>query len=804
MRAQLTIEPCQARGAVLRQACLRLQIVVVSVVLHCGTAAGQVQFEDVTEGSGVEYSGESYGGAWGDANGDRLPDLVVPHHRYPSGLYVNLADGTFEDRGHLVDAWQLTPRSDEHGAAWADYNNDGRQDLVITAGSKNFTQFLVNDGVALSDHITDFTFDRREWGGRFPFWFDYDNDGLLDLAMVVQDQKIILHKQVGNDFLRRNAASGHQCTNGDFSLLTDLTMDGFPDWLCVNASALPERIYDTSAGTPFIDRSALSDKVGNINDVALADFDGDQVMDIFALRGKVRVNGAEIVAPKAIEAHLTNSGATESGISFRTTGSLSIELHWSGANVGRVFIGAGGRHPPAAQQGQPIRINLSPSDSTVVGMVPHDPATDRGVYIGYQPATQTWSYFNSAGSGGGGSFSYTYSYIDGTAAVSNLQLFGISASERPLQPALLQNSGTRYTNQIAGTGLDHAVLCNSVVTADVDNDMDTDLYYVCRAAVSNLPNRLYLNDGTGNFVAAAAPFGAEGQTGPGVGVGESVISSDYDVDGFVDLFVTNGLHLYPELRGFSSGGPDKLFHNLGNTNRWLELDLHGTVSNRDGLGASVVVTAGGKSQRREQNGGYHRWAQNDRRLHFGLGTNNSARISVRWPSGTVNNYSNVPANRLYEVIEGNPVLVPIDVPTSTPPSECEPTVGMPAYDPAADRALFIWRQTCSSQRWNVRVTGGAGPTLVYSGGVESTQPLTAVAPVGLEAIDQLTPAAGDTSLSYALSVGSARQDGFTFTIDASANSCFGVGANTATALVGPDRIPRSLPFDLRTLEPCAP
>ncbi len=247
-----------------------------------------------------------------------------------------------------------------------------------------------------------------------------------------------------------------------------------------------------------------------------------------------------------------------------------------------------------------------------------------------------------------------------------------------------------------------------------------------------------------------------------------------------------------------------MFHNLGNTNRWLELDLRGTVSNRDGLGASVVVTAGGRSQRREQNGGYHRWAQNDRRLHFGLGPNNRANISVRWPSGTVDNYSNVPANRLYEVIEGNPALVPIDVPTSTPPSECEPTVGTPAIDPAADRALFIWRQNCSSQRWNVRVTGGAGPNIVFSGGVESTQPLTAVAPVGLEAIDQLTLAAGDTSLSYALSVGSARQDGFTFTFDPSANSCFGVGTSTATALVGPDRIPRSLPFDLRTLEPCVP
>ena len=76
-----------------------------------GTAAGQVQFVDVTDGSGVEYSGESYGGAWGDANGDRLPDLFVSHHRNPSGLYVNLADGSFENRGHTIDAWVATPTS---------------------------------------------------------------------------------------------------------------------------------------------------------------------------------------------------------------------------------------------------------------------------------------------------------------------------------------------------------------------------------------------------------------------------------------------------------------------------------------------------------------------------------------------------------------------------------------------------------------------------------------------------------------------------------------------------------------------
>ncbi len=658
-----------------------------------GTAAAQVQFVDVTDGSGVEYSGESYGGAWGDANGDRLPDLFVSHHRNPSGLYVNLADGSFENRGHTIDAWVATPTSDEHGGTWADYNNDGWQDLVITTGRNNFSQFLVNDGTVLSDHINDFTFDVMEWPGRYPVWNDFDNDGLLDLAIIAQGFDVQLHLQEGGDFVQRNAATGHDCNDGDYSLLADLTLDGKLDWVCVRSNALPERIYDTSGGLPFQNRTSLSDSLGNILDVAVADFDGDQVPEMFSLRGKLRINGAEIVDPNSIEAHFTNQGSSESGLTFRSSGTVSFALHWSDPVANQVFIGAGGRHPQSAPRREPIRFVLSPSDPTVVGVVAHNPAINRGVYVGYQPATQTWSFSNSAG-GGGGEASYTYTYIDSTAAVTNITVSGIPSLEQPRLPALLKYNGNRYTNQINGTGLDHTVLCNSVAAADFDNDMDVDLYYVCRAGVSNLADRLYLNDGTGHFSQAPAPFGAEGPTGPGTGIGENVMTSDYDVDGFMDLFVTNGLHLYPEPPNYTSGGPDKLFRNLGNAKHWAEFDLRGTVSNRDGIGATVIVTAGGKTQRREANGGYKRWAQHDRRLHFGLGSNGTMNVSVRWPSGTVNNYTNVPVDRLYEAVEGGAALVPITI--GTPP------------DPPDEVPVTQW----------INATGGvstSGNSLAYSG-----------------------------------------------------------------------------------------
>jgi hypothetical protein len=51
--------------------------------------------------------------------------------------------------------------------------------------------------------------------------------------------------------------------------------------------------------------------------------------------------------------------------------------------------------------------------------------------------------------------------------------------------------------------------------------------------------------------------------------------------------VTNGLGPAP-----FNEGPTQLFRNLGNSNHWLELDLEGVVSNRDGIGANIFATAG--------------------------------------------------------------------------------------------------------------------------------------------------------------------------------------------------------------------
>ena len=224
----------------------------------------------------------------------------------------------------------------------------------------------------------------------------------------------------------------------------------------------------------------------------------------------------------------------------------------------------------------------------------------------------------------------------------------LTAEDSPYSSKLYLRGASSFSDATAASGLNENILCVGAAGGDFDNDADVDLFLTCRGAIENIPDRLYENQGNGTFVLRAEAGGAAGPTGFGFGEGESVVVADYDVDGRLDLFVTNGLQMAP----IGAGGPEMLFRNVSETgNHWLELDLEGTTSNRDGIGARVLVTANGKTQLREQDGGYHRWSQDSQVLHFGLGAATEASIRVEWPGGVVDTFDNVGADSLYRITE---------------------------------------------------------------------------------------------------------------------------------------------------------
>jgi hypothetical protein len=294
--------------------------------------------------------------------------------------------------------------------------------------------------------------------------------------------------------------------------------------------------------------------------------------------------------------------------------------------------------------------SLDPNVASTHGIKPRNPSAINGeIHIGYDPAAQAWTFNLYSG----GRFVTSYLQIQSSAPIAGLVTSGITAFDGPLVPVLLMNMPGGMVDRSSVAGLGAKVSCVSGVAADFDNDMYMDIYLACRGGVRNISNILLHNNGNGTFTAVPNAGGAAGPigtaVGEGAGVSESVDTVDYDLDGRVDLFVTNGLNLEPEKNNF---GPEVLLRNTSPMRNWIELDLVGTNSNRDAIGARVYATAGGVTQYREQNEGYHRWSQSQRRTHFGLAGNTTVNLVIKWPSGRTDTYNSVAADHIYVATEG--------------------------------------------------------------------------------------------------------------------------------------------------------
>jgi hypothetical protein len=186
---------------------------------------------------------------------------------------------------------------------------------------------------------------------------------------------------------------------------------------------------------------------------------------------------------------------------------------------------------------------------------------------------------------------------------------------------------------------------------DFDNDGWKDLFVVNGGLHWLVPmeDLLLRNNGNGTFTDVseeAGPYFKEKKVGRGAAF------ADYDNDGWIDAFIV------------VLGGKGILLHanpppaNI--RNHWLTLKLTGTKSNRDGFGARIEGVAGDLHQMIENcpQSGY--LSQNDPRPHFGLGSHTEVdALTIRWPSGTVQTLQHVKADQILHVTEpreGDPAV----------------------------------------------------------------------------------------------------------------------------------------------------
>ena len=179
-------------------------------------------------------------------------------------------------------------------------------------------------------------------------------------------------------------------------------------------------------------------------------------------------------------------------------------------------------------------------------------------------------------------------------------------------------------------GWDDLVIANGHVYPEVENKPIGDKYLQ--------PTLLFHNQGNGRFVelgAAAGPAFEVARPARGLAVG------DLDGDGRQEIVIVN-MNRTPSL-----------LHNRTRGGNFLNVAVSGTKSNRSGIGARIIVTAGGRKRVSEVTSGASYYSNNSLVSHFGLGGVSTVdALEIRWPSGLVQKWSALAVNQKVIVTEG--------------------------------------------------------------------------------------------------------------------------------------------------------
>ncbi len=533
--------------------------------------------------------------AVGDYDNDGREDIYFLNQLGPNALYRNAGDGSFVD----VTAKAGVALDDRIsvGATFADYDNDGWADLFVTS-TRGGNMLWRNRGDGTFEDVTAAAGVSHVGHSQTPVFFDYDNDGDLDLYLTntARWTTDVFDSAAGN-FEGKPDIASLMTSLKEFNILYRNNGDGtFTD--VTNSAGLRGR--------------------GWAGDVAVFDYDEDGFLDLFVPsmfgRGQLYRNSGHGTFRDVTEETLgrTPHGAIGSKVfDYDGDGRLDlfvVDMHsdmWMGLDSRQGSL-------DVAVQTQHRRF-LSPMGPTVneeaVGFI----QTQREMF-----AKQGKNY--------------------------DVLLFG---------NALYRNLGHgKFAETTAAAGLE-TFWPWGIATGDFDNDGHEDVFITSGMGYPFYywPNQLMMNNGDGTFTDRAAALGIEPPTGDiyqekiiggqrAVRSSRSAAVADFDGDGRLEI-VTNNFNDRPYY-----------FANRFPRRNYVEFRLTGTKSNRDAIGAVVRLWVGKTVMVRQVNpaGGY--LSHSSRVVHFGLGDRSKVdRIEIRWPRGIVQKLDNPEINTLHQIRE---------------------------------------------------------------------------------------------------------------------------------------------------------
>jgi hypothetical protein len=457
-------------------------------------------------------------------------------------------------------------------------------------------------------------------------WGDFDNDGWLDLFVgKFQGSNSLFRSNRDGTFTRITAspiaadpplhahgAWADYDNDGPLDLVVENLIDSGPSvFLYHGTNGTHVRMTAANVGP-------LASDSGRAIAGSWADYDRDGYLDLFVARGALGRDVRDALY------HNDGNGRFSSVTNSITLRVLrSCQGAWADYdNDGDVdlFI------THAANQGNSLFRNDRPG--LFVDVTQATSITNRGESVG-----AAWGDYDNDG--------------DFDLLVTNLRLGGADTPN-----FFYRNNGNGTFTQITAgeiaTDLGHFLSCAWV---DYDNDGWLDLFVThdppTVPPATAVKNRLYHNQGDGTFAKVTAGSLVTDYAHPG-----GAAWGDNDNDGFPDVFIANGT--------INEAQRNALYRNRGNSNAWIKLKCLGTLSNRSAIGTKIRVkaTIGGQevSQLRQISGGDGWLGFNSLDVLIGLGDASVIDLlRLEWPSGVVQEISNVPVKQTLEIVE--PILV---------------------------------------------------------------------------------------------------------------------------------------------------
>jgi hypothetical protein len=532
------------------------------------------------------------GVAVGDFDGDGHDDVYFLNQLGPNALYRNRGDGTFED----VTARAGVGLGDRIcvGAAFADYDNDGHQDLYVTStrggnvlfrnkGDGTFEDVTAKAGLALVAHSQTAAF------------FDFDNDGRLDLFVT-------------------NTA---KWTRDSYDKATHYYPGPLELWDMANAPREDNVLYRNKGDGTFEDVTAQAGLKGKGwgGDVAVFDCDEDGWPDLLV----TNMFGASQLYRNNRDGTFTDVTKVVLGRpSWGAIGSKAFDFN----NDGHLDLLLVDMHSDMW-----LPATIDPRTGTRDNLKKKYPKALGPFYIREPEAAKAEKRFAD-------SFKFRYEDV-----VFGNTLFKRLPSGKFEEVSDRANLETWWPWGIA--------------VGDFDNDGFEDVFLPSGMGFPYFywPNALLMNNGDETFTDRAAALGIEPPPGgiyqeEKIGGQRAAKSSrcaavlDLDGDGRLDLVVNN----------FNS--PAYCFRNELPPKNYVAFRLTGTKSNRDAVGALVKLFTGKEVMVRQVQaaGGY--LSQSSRTLHFGLGDRATIdRVEVRWPGGPTQVIDHPAINKLHLIAE---------------------------------------------------------------------------------------------------------------------------------------------------------